>query len=435
MKNSESPRKTVLALCYYFPPIHSIGVVRNYNMCNQFYRNNFPVYVLSTNNIKRFAKDEVEVEHLNVKYLPTIDYRAISSWFKRRKTIHYSDALKSNKVVNWFIRLINSFPFNLIIGEGGLWYILAALIKSRKILIKAPDSIIYSSFRPYSDHFTAVVLKFWFPNTFWIADFRDLHVDGNTNSVIFYRLQHWFNRVIINKADVITTVSEGLAKKLRNEKNKVHVLLNGINISDRTRTSIELPMFTISYTGSLYGFVRNPTLIFKAINELIIEGKVEANLINLQYAGKDGAIWQSYVEKYNGNKWSSILGIIPRVKALEVQEQSHINVVLTEAQKNMSGILTGKLFENVSARRPILSIINGVRDIEIERLFDDLKLGLIAYNEELPKVKMFIYDAYKNWTLNGSTVLIDNEHLILKYNWDNLFSNFLTKLNLSNAET
>ena len=196
---------------------------------------------------------------------------------------------------------------------------------------------------------------------------------------------------MLHEADVVTTVSEGCRDHLIKYKPTVHVVRNGIFNQEESSRSQLAEKFTISYTGSLYGTMRDPSLFFEAIKELTSNKHVDDD-IEIVYAGKDGNSWTNRIKEFELDRFFLNKGIVSYDESKKIQERSHINLQLTFSHPEVKGAITGKIMEYIRAKRPILCIINGVTDEEIENFFTDINQSIVVYNhvKYLEKIKAFI---------------------------------------------
>ena len=255
---------------YYFPPLKSIGTIRNVSIYRELSKAFKSVHVLSTSNSEKLQKDQYGLKKISVEYLPTLDYRTIFSLKKSNQT-HFQEQQKTG----WkktIIKLNDSFPFNLLFGEGGAIYILAGFFRGVQLIRKHQITFLYSSFRPYSDHVICYLLKLFFPSLYWIADFRDPHVGSREQRLIWPTFQRWCNRLLLRKANLITTVSRGVQEHFQEFHDQVYLLRNAMTDDWETRyeqSSTDLNHFRITYTGSLYLGYQDAQILFEVLANLI----------------------------------------------------------------------------------------------------------------------------------------------------------------------
>ena len=390
------PRK-VLMITYYYPPIKSIGVMRSYQISCQFAQQMEEVIVLTTSNRHHLQQEALPLPAIQIEELMTFDYRRIFSLISGKKKTHQSAKSKASRLARLWLLLKDSFPTNLLLDEGGPFYVLHGFLKARRLIRSKEIPLIYSSFRPYADHLIAWLLKFFYPHLYWIADFRDLQIDLNRKNVYGPKLQHWFNRKILSRADLVLTVSDGLAAQLKNYHPNVVTLRNGVHFRQSAISTSS--RFTLAYTGSIYPGFQSPECLLEALSELLEEGLMGPTQLQLIYAGKDSAVWQDWINKYQLQHCFDDRGLVPLAEALEIQEQAQINLLLSWAGPQLKGILTGKFYEYLGAQNPILLIIRGDEDQEFEELFDRLQAGKVVYENRSPKaeLKRHMQDLFEEW--------------------------------------
>ncbi|MBK8670628.1 MAG: hypothetical protein IPN89_14715 [Saprospiraceae bacterium] len=166
MIEEEGKRKfNIIYISYYFPRIQSIAIKRNFNLAKALFESGNHVEVLTTSNQNLFPKEEILLEGINIHKLYTLDYRTILALFKSAKdSIHFSSEHKKNSAVKWLIKVNESLPFNIFLGEGGFIYILHGFIKTVLKLINNRDNpaVVISSFRPTSNVLIGYLTKLFF---------------------------------------------------------------------------------------------------------------------------------------------------------------------------------------------------------------------------------------------------------------------------------
>jgi len=419
--------KEVVMVTYAYPPYRAIGSIRSDNISKQFLKHFKSVIILTTDNVTKSI--DVNRENLNVKRLWTLDYdklrRVINIGNRKKIRSKSNESLSSD--ISFFSKMVNSFPFNLIFGLGGLMYILSGIFYGL-FQLKKKDIILFSSFSPLSDHIIAFFIKIFKPKAYWIADYRDVIIMPDSPSVLFPKLEIFIHKQIMKKANVVAVVSEGHKNYFKKYAVKAVVLRNSTNLNDKLDTQEILPsnsIFRITYTGRLYKDKRNPSLMFKAIEDLISQNKIDRNLIEVVYAGPESGYW---LKKANNFSFKTIdMGMISREEAIKTQLSSHILLMMNWNLPGLLGGLSGKLFEYFESNRYILAIIKGERDPELEEIFNNVKAGTVVYDhiDNGVKIKKFIYEKYASW-LNG-----DFNHSPIarkdleRYSWDSVFKIFI----------
>ncbi len=407
----------ILCIHYYFPPLRSTAVIRNYHFSQAFSKIFPQVHVLTSDNHHRFPSEQrTQSKNITVHDIYTLDYRtAIGK--KNKKDAHISMKKKASRLFQYLLKVQKSYPFNLLLGEGNLIYIYNAYKKASKLIKEHDIGVIYSSFAPYADHYVAYLLKKKYPDLRWIADFRDLQIEPIYKNVIWKGLQRKMEKRVLSRADKLVSISESYADQLKIYHNNTRSVMRGVELREEIT---KYSKFTISYTGSLYFDYRNPNLVLKEITELITFQIIEPQNIQIIYAGRDGAQFAEWIAKHKLESIFIDRGMVTQAEAKEIQDKSHINLLLTSSTPELQGVITGKVFEYFEAANPIICLINGIYDAEFEKLFDQLNAGIVTYDPPLnnDKLKNFILEKYKEVQQTGSVQhIIDKSVLIEEYSW------------------
>ena len=389
---------SLLIISYYFPPIHSVASLRNYYFALNLAEHFDSTTVITTSNQKIFPKQEFPTNNLDIVPVSTFDYRTIINFFSAQKgVIHHQESKKQNTIIQFILKLNETLPFSLLFGEGGLIYILSAYFFALKICRKKNVTHCFSSYRVTGNHIVSFLLKRKFPKLIWIADFHDLPYDDFRNNAFLPNLQAWFWKKILKNADKVITVSEGLANTLRKWHPNVQVIRDGI-VPREAITPIDREHFIINYTGSIYQKAQNADVLWQVLKELIDENEIDKSKFRIRYAGKDATLFRSWLNKFELEEFLEDKGMVSREEAMKMQETAAVNLLLTWSFGTSKGIVTGKIYEYLSARRPILLLINGEQDLEMENWFEEMKCGEVFYNIDLQKVplKQHLIGLYKN---------------------------------------
>jgi glycosyltransferase involved in cell wall biosynthesis len=385
--------------------------------------------VLTTSNRRLYQQDtSLETDAELLYEVPAYDLRRFLLRFRTNNTVQVSTQTKKHYLYPTLSRLLDSFPLNILIGDGGLVYILKGYRKGKELVRKQGVTHLFSSFRPYSDHVIAYLLKRTFPQLCWVADFRDLHVDPANRNVLFPRFQKKLNQKLFCRANLLTTVSKGLEQHLAYYGPPTHVMYNGIGEQVAPHMPTKSNHFTITYTGSLFKNKRRPDQLLKAVKLMIDEGY----RIKVAYAGKDGKSWNAHLEQHELKTIGIDCGMLPLDQARQLQGQAQLNLLLTYSSPELTGNLTGKLYEYFAARKPVIAIINGPVDSEIEALFDQVNAGLVVYHsskESIQQIKIFIKRLYQQWETGGDVNYVISEEALEQFQWPQLFKAFVNRLN------
>ena len=425
-----SKYKKILFIHYYFPPVGTVGSLRNYNIALELSPHFEEAHLMTIHNKPFRMEEEFKLDFLHLHEIKHLDYRILTERFSPQKDLNDRvNALRMKKPFGLTSKILDSHPGNLIWGEGGFLYIQNAYRRAKRLIREKGITHIYSSFRPMADHYIAYKLKKTFPHLIWMADFRDLPVDRNRKNVFFPDWQDKSYRKLLGKADFILTVSEGLSQRLLDYNREVLVLRNGLSQLFQPEDRTLEQKFTITYTGSLYPKLQDPSAFFAALRDLILEGIVAEKDLQLVYAGKDHRIWDGYVLKFGLNPISRVYSKLSLTESIRLQHRSHVNLLLSWVGPYSGGVVTGKLSEYLAAKRPVLGLINGGEDAELKDLIEKYNGGSVFHNRQQAILGRFIHSKYIGWKENGNDKFSSHgTHSLKDLEWGKQILPLITKI-------
>ena len=406
MGESDIKSSTCIFISYYFPPIKSVGVIRNFHLAQIFHRIFSDLYILTTSNQQILPKEEVDLSSFkSIELINTIDYRTIiQRFYTKNKNTHYPESVKQNKLIQWLIKANESLPFNIFLGEGGLIYLIDGYSKAKKIIKRTnTKTFVITSFRPTANVLIGFLLKVNYPHIIWINSFQDAPYDPIRKNTIIPNLQNYLWRKILKQSNLNIATSHGVKNSIDSLKNDATTFENGVDFRENLTHSSE--QFTISYTGSLYHDLRDPSLLFEALTHLVFSEKIQVNKLKIIYMGKDIAKWKSFCDTYPllFNAFYTE-NITERNYSLEIQQKSHINLMLTWSEGSQGGTIPAKLYEYIGAGNYIISLVKGVENSDLSHLLTILQIGSVYHygkTDDLEKLKSELLNLYTLW-LNGA---------------------------------
>jgi hypothetical protein len=421
---SKIKSSTCIFISYYFPPIKSVGVIRNFHLAQIFHKIFTDLYILTTSNQQILPKEEADLSSFkSIELINTIDYRTIiQRFYTKNKNTHYPESIKQNKLIQWLIKANESLPFNLFVGEGGLLYLIDGYSKAKKIIKRTnTKTFVITSFRPTANVLIGFLLKVNYPHIIWINSFQDAPYDRIRKNTIIPNLQNYLWLKMLKQSNLNITTSQGVKKSIDSLSNKTITFENGVDFRENLTHSSE--QFTISYTGSLYHDLRDPSLLFEALTHLVFSEKIQVNKLKIIYMGKDIAKWKSFCDTYPllFNAFY-IENITERNHSLEIQQKSHINLMLTWSESSQGGTIPAKLYEYIGAGNYIISLVKGIENSDLSHLLTTLQIGSVyqyGKTEDLEKLKNELLQLYTLW-INGAYEPPNiPSHLKDTLSWDN----------------
>jgi glycosyltransferase involved in cell wall biosynthesis len=380
----------ILIVSYAFPPFNSIGGVRVGKTAKYLVHAGHDVRVIAAQDQPFAPTLPLEIPEQNVVYTRWLNIRkpvevvsketpasmkearaqdAASNSQQRRGGL--KEALKRG--VRFALRTFVYFP-DANIG----WFPYAVRSAARWMKDWRPDIILASS-PPPSTLLVARHLsrKYGVP---WVADLRDLWVDHQYYDQPRLRemIEKRLERSVLATAAGLITVSEPLAATLRRKYGRQPaIVLNGYDPSDYPASSItreasrEAPL-RILYTGVVYEGKQDPSPLFAALKELCAEGSP----VEVAFYGSFLQKVRGLVAEYGLESVVKVNDPVPYRDSLRMQTEADVLLLLLWNDPEHKGVYTGKLFEYIGARRPVLAV--GEAGDVASDLIERLELGLVA---------------------------------------------------------
>lgn len=138
------------------------------------------------------------------------------------------------------------------------------------------------------------------------------------------------------------------------------------------------PRLLIRYVGTIYAGLQDPTPLFQAIHLLRDRGvEIDARV---EFFGADSHEVRAAADNLGLSDCVTFLGRVSHAEAVRVQVEADILLLLFWDHPHEKGVLTGKLFEYIGARRPILCM--GLDEGVGPDLVRDENLGFVSSDPE-----------------------------------------------------
>ena len=261
----------------------------------------------------------------------------------------------------------------------------------------------------------------------WLADMRD-PIANNYQFPLFKAYSRALERQTVRRCDRLIVMSDGAVGYFRaaasNPRNadKVTLLENGYEYGTVEDTAPADGVLRIGYTGRFYPGRSDFTAALEAAAELTKSGRVPAGGIQIHYAGQNGHEFMEAVKTCHAEFAAVDHGLVPRDEAVALQSRCDILCVLSWNTRDSQGILTGKFWEYLRARKPVLSLVTGdVPQAELTCRVRDMQLGF-AYEYVQPEpeqLQEYLYSAWLAKSRGEKNGFSPDWDKVLDYRYDN----------------
>ncbi len=249
----------------------------------------------------------------------------------------------------------------------------------------------------------------------WIADFRDLWTQDITTvrSRDLQFLQVPLEKRTLKTADMLIAVSDPWADRLRQRyrSHEVVTIPNGFDPQDFSPRPDLTQKFTITYAGILYQGQRDPTVLFEALRDLILEKTITATDLRVRFYAPSGPWLPPLVQRYGLEQVVELNGMIRRQEVLQREMESQVLLLLSWTNPKDNGLHTGKLFEYLGAQRPILAI--GGNRGAMTQVLEETSAGVHLSTKE--EVREYLISAYREYKNHGEVTYRGDERATLHY--------------------
>ncbi len=398
--------KRVLIITYYWPPSGGAGVQRWLKMVKYLRTYGWEPIVFTADNAAYPVTDnslleDVPNDLLIWKHAIWEPYEWYKKFIGRRKSEQvFSGFMQEEKKASWKDEMALWIRSNFFIPDARKFWIKPSINYLIKQLQQHPVDLIVSTGPPHSAHLIALGVK-QKTNIPWLADFRD-----PWTKIDYFRqlkLTKWaadkhsrLERSVIETADIVECVSWHWAADFEKMSNiKVEVITNGYDDEDfeniKTQPSGK---FSISHIGSI-NRDRNHKALWGALKSLCIHHEDFKKNFELVLIGKNDAVVYRDLEAFGLSSNLKRIDYLPHKEIASYQCNASVLLLPLGDMPSVHGLLPGKLFEYLAAKRPILVI--GPEDGDSARIINETNSGVCCNFFDEQKMEKQILLWYRLW--------------------------------------
>lgn len=420
-----------LLITFYFPPAGGPGVHRWLRFSKFFKENNWNLTVYCPENAAWPVVDK-ELEHeipSDIKIIRRPIFEP-QKYIQKKAGFEGGAGIGSQKKKGLITKLLIWARGNLFIPDARRFWINPSY-RFLKHYLKENPSIthIISTGPPHSMHLIARKLKHSFPHLKWVADFRDPWTEIDYYQELLPgkyadKRQKALELAVLKEADLVVSIGEDSAQGL--EKiggRKVEVITNGFifpefDVQDQKLDS----KFTISHFGSMPAS-RNPHVLWQALeNVLKIQPALKSHLEIQLFGSVDFTITES-IKKHQLESYFHGAKSVSHAESLLLQRQTQLLLLVANKSINSKGILTGKFFEYLGAKRPIFVV--GQKDSDLEKVVNDTDSGCFIDYDNIKEAESYLLECFE---LYQKEQLFNQAKNIEQFHSQEIARTFLRKL-------
>ena len=410
-----SSKKKVLIITYYWPPSGGSGVQRWLKFSKYLRDFNIEPVIYTVDNPSYPIKDtslESEIPlGLEVLKQPIFEPNSFLSIFGNNKKKESAGFLNPNPtLLGRFFQYVRA---NYFIPDARKFWIKPSVKFLSNYLKNNEIDVVITTGPPHSIHIIGLALRDKFKIK-WISDFRDpwTEIDYFQQLPLTKKANkkhHQLEQEVLEKSDMVIVVGETMKKKFLKHNHNIEVLTNGFDSYENSLT-IELDSnFSITHVG-LMNADRNPTILWEVLYEISSENIDFKNNLRIKFIGKiDDTVIQD-IQVFNTNNIVRI-PYLDHDEVRKYQASSQVLLLSINHVPSAKGIITGKIFEYLQAKRPILGI--GPEDGDAAAILKKTNAGnIVGFNNkvELKAAVLKLYKDFKEEKLFVKSTNIEQFH-------------------------
>ena len=394
-----SYKKKVLIITYYWPPAGGSGVqrwlkfskyLRDFEIEPVIYTIDNPSYpILDKSSESEIPKD------LEILKQAIFEPNSMLSFFGRNNKKESAGFLNPNPT--FLGKIVQYIRANYFIPDARKFWIQPSVNFLSNYLENNHIDAIITTGPPHSMHLIGLELKKKL-GIKWISDFRDpwTEIDYFQQLPLTKKAtkKHQdLEQEVLIKSDMVVVVGETMKEKFLQHTKRIEVLTNGFDTIEDLSTQKLDEKFSITHVG-LMNSDRNPTILWEVLNEISNTNLNFKNDLRIKLIGKlDDAVIQD-LKVFDHNTIETI-PYLDHKDVSKYQASSQVLLLSINEVPSAKGIITGKIFEYLQAKRPILSI--GPEDGDAAMILKNTNAGTIIGFKNKTALKATILNLYKDY--------------------------------------
>ena len=398
--------KKVLIITYYWPPAGGSGVQRWLKFVKYFrdfgiepivYTVEDPQYPIEDLSLEKDIPEEIEI----IKQ-PIWEPNKLFSLFGKKKT-ESGGFLNPNP--SPFGRLLQFVRANYFIPDARKFWIKPSVKYLKKYLEENKINLVITTGPPHSMHLIGLNLKQQLKIK-WIADFRDPWTEID----YFHQLplskkaiekHHHLEEEVLKKADAVLVVGDSMKKKYLKYNKNVITVTNGFDEVEESEV-VELDSkFSLTHIG-LMNADRNPRMLWEVLAEIMNENLSFEADFELKLIGKLDPSILDDVASYQLSEKIQVIDYVSHNKVIQYQKKSQVLLLIVNNVPSANQIITGKIFEYLMAKRPILAIAPTTGDLS--EIINKTNSGDVIDFNDAKKLKSTILEFYSKFKQGELTI-------------------------------
>lgn len=408
--------KKVLVISYYWPPLAGSSVQRTLKFVKFLPRYGWRPVVLIPRNP---CSGNVEIDETLLDDIPdeaavyesaSMEVDRIAAWLGNKLKV-VGDILgkclpgKSGvgQAVQWRFEVFYNRLKKHFVPDHKVGWFPGAFAQAGRIIRENNISLIYST-SPYAiTHLIAYALKLSYKIP-WVSDYRDPWTQELMDPItgLTKKFNEKLEKRFLKSADMVITVVEEikqgfLDKYVKLDSSKFQVIPNGYDPDDfKMGGFIHDEVFKITYAGRFHKERRSPNYFLCAFRKLLDKYPELIGKVKVQFVGNVQRDVAKDIADLGLESSVDILKYRSHRESCGILMSSDCLLLILSRVKGGEYIMTGKIFEYLYAKKPILAVIP---EGAAAGLIRQLNAGTIVSPDNVDEIASGLYNMYLRFGL------------------------------------
>jgi glycosyltransferase involved in cell wall biosynthesis len=355
----EHHRRRVLVIAYYFPPLGLSGVQRTLKFVKYLPSYGWDVTVLTVEDRGYFAHDASLLEELEGLPVTVVRTRSLDPlYFLRKRKRVAMPSRRSHRILGFF----GQFFF---VPDNKIGWKKHAVRAARRLLAEQHHDLVFATAPPFTDFLIArdIKKKTGLPLVF---DYRDPWLENPLHSYatpLHRFLHHRLELEALRYANHIVTINRRMKElTLRTAQSLSHhdvtILSQGFDPADFASPAPPRKdaRMRITHTGTFY-IDRTPKYFLHGLKRFFEQQPSARGSILATFVGTTREEDQRVIDELGLADSVEVTGYLPHRDCVQITRSSDVLWMMIGTSDGMDVASTGKLYEYIGARKPILACV------------------------------------------------------------------------------
>jgi glycosyltransferase involved in cell wall biosynthesis len=379
----------VLLVTLFFPPTGGGGVQRPLRFAEQLAALGHVVHVLAPDDAKWPERDA------SLRVPPSVSITRARNFSPRTQLL--GRELYGASPLARIGAFARSVPRRALVPDPSVLWLAAAVPSALRLVSSASIDVVLTSSPPSSVHLVGAAVK-RSTGVAWVADVRDSIVN-NPHRRFDVRGERALARIVAHYADALATTSAGIADEFSElGAQRVSLIESGCDLDGSARVSHRRSSrMLVTHTGSFLGR-RDPRPFCAALAESNRD-------IVARFVGTFRQRDADFATSLGLGKRLELVPSVAHAQSLAYQRDSDVLLLIVpEAAGRGVHVLTGKLFEYLAARRPVLAAVPPQG--EAARLIERAHAGIVVPPDDVGAIARALSRLHQCWRCGGLTEVV-----------------------------